>query len=541
MSMTFNSWPFLLFFACFLPLAMALRRTGKARLCWQLLGSYYFYAWCNPFYLSIILYVTIMSWLLAWLMDKCPLDEEEKNPASEKFFSVSFRDFLLGRYGLGIGALLLLLSALTLAILGSGKTLPLALALGVVGLVFAVGIMRSKRITWLWGGIITILLPLLFFKYAHFIGSNIDSLLSWLGLSAALPNTASILFLNFDYLLPIGISFYTFQALGYLIDLYLQKIEREKDFLCLANFICFFPQLLAGPISRANELLPQIHAQTRIRLLNLTDGMSLFFIGLVKKKVLADWLAGYVNSVFDMPEQFSSAAILLAVFSYSWQIYFDFSAYSDMARGIARAIGYNLPINFNRPYLADGLGDFWRRWHISFSQWIMDYIFLPLNIRWRNYREKGISLALLVTFAVSGIWHGADWTFIVWGLLHGVGLAATYKLEKSARYRKKVPALIKKTWVFIFASFAWIFFRAESMDAALTILRRIALFSWEKPDFPIIALMAILLLWSYEAICETSLSWILKTRWVRIVLAIAMFLALAFASPGKESFVYFQF
>ena len=367
---------------------------------------------------------------------------------------------------------------------------------------------------------------------------------------------------GFDYLLPIGISFFTFQALGYLIDCYLGKMEREQNFLRFANFVCFFPQLLAGPIERAEHLLPQFQQCPPFRLQNLTDGASLFLVGLFKKLALAGYLALYVERIYDNPKICSAPELIFGTVAYGWQIFFDFSGYTDMARGVAKLMGFNLVINFNHPYLATGLGDFWRRWHISFSRWILDYIFMPLQMQWRGWPWPKIATAaaLVVTFLFSGIWHGAGWTFVIWGALHGLGLAATNEWERSAFYRRRVPKLLKQAGVFCFVSFAWIFFRADSLGDALLIVKRIFTGPWLDPNLPVLtgmnrffimagldlkipALMLLLvaLVWLYQLICESKFRDLLKAGFVRVGIAVGLVLYLCLSAAGGGAFIYFRF
>jgi D-alanyl-lipoteichoic acid acyltransferase DltB (MBOAT superfamily) len=210
-----------------------------------------------------------------------------------------------------------------------------------------------------------------FFKYGGFVTDNLNLLLSSLGIPYGLPAP--------DILLPIGISFYIFQSMSYTIDYYRGNIERETSLIRYAAFVSLFPRLLAGPIERAKNLLPQMHKTPKVSIQDIADGLSLFVVGFFKKVALADYMALYVDKVYDAPEQFQAPALVLATFLFSWQIYFDFSGYTDMARGVARMMGFRLMLNFNNPYLATGLGDFWSRWHISLSSWFKDYVYIPLG------------------------------------------------------------------------------------------------------------------------------------------------------------------
>jgi D-alanyl-lipoteichoic acid acyltransferase DltB (MBOAT superfamily) len=341
------------------------------------------------------------------------------------------------------------------------------------------------------------------------------------------------------YVLPVGISFFTFQSMSYSIDFYRGRVERERDFIRFAAFVSFFPQLMAGPIERASHLLPQFHQFPTIRLQNITDGLSLFLVGLFKKLALANYLSYYVERVYDNPKAYGAPALVMATVAFAWQIFFDFSGYTDMARGIARFMGFRLMLNFNNPYLATGLGDFWGRWHISLSTWFRDYLYIPLGGNqegaFKTYRN------LFITFFISGIWHGAAWTFVIWGLLHAFGVMVTRELERSAFYRDRVPRLVKQLGVFVFVCFAWIFFRAGSMADALLIVQRIFTAGWQDPGIPVLMLAIVALIWLYQWCYESSLRPWLQTGFVRVSAAVGMILYLVFCSSGGGAFIYFQF
>jgi alginate O-acetyltransferase complex protein AlgI len=260
---------------------------------------------------------------------------------------------------------------------------------------------------------------------------------------------------------------------------------------------------------------------------------------LFKKLALANYLAFYVERVYDNPKAFGAPALLLATFAFAWQIYFDFSGYTDMARGIARLLGFNLILNFNNPYLATGLGEFWQRWHISLSSWFRDYVYIPLGGNkhgvFNTYRN------LFVTFLLSGIWHGAAWTFAIWGALHAFGVMATRELERSAFYRDQVPRLLKQLGVFIFVCLTWIFFRAESLSDAWLIVRRIFTAVWSDPQIPVLMLALVGLVWLYQFLYESKHREILQTGLVRVGCAVFMVLYLFLFASGGGSFIYFQF
>jgi len=390
----------------------------------------------------------------------------------------------------------------------------------------------SRMKMWLSISIVNNLGLLGFFKYGGFITDNINLLLSSLKIPYALASPG--------ILLPVGISFYIFQSMSYTIDFYRGNIARETSLIKYATFVSLFPRLLAGPIERAKNLLPQMHKPPKVSMQDVTDGISLFVVGFFKKVALADYLAMYVDKVFDAPDQFHTPALLLATFLFSWQIYFDFSGYTDMARGIARMMGFRLMLNFNNPYLATGLGDFWARWHISLSSWFKDYVYIPLGGnrkgRFNTYRN------MFLTLVISGLWHGAAWTFIIWGVVHALGCCCTRELEKTAFYKDRVPKIAKQLLVFIFVSFAWIFFRAETINDAWVILGRMFTSGLENPYCPLLALVLIFAVWLYQFAYESSIKWILELRAVRIGIVLLLILYLmVFAPASDKAFIYLQF
>lgn len=390
----------------------------------------------------------------------------------------------------------------------------------------------SSRRLWLTAGIANNLALLGFFKYGGFISDNINVLLSWLRVGYVLPQPGIVL--------PVGLSFYIFQSVGYLIDCYRGDVGREKSILTYATFVSFFPRLPAGPIERAGNLLPQLRKQPAISKQDVADGLSLFIVGLFKKVALADYFALYVDKVYSAPGQFQSLALILATFLFAWQIYFDFSGYTDMARGIARLMGIRLMLNFDNPYLATGLGEFWSRWHISLSSWFRDYLYIPLGGnrkgKFNTYRN------MFLTMIISGLWHGAAWTFVVWGAVHAMGRFVTRELERSAFYKRKVPRLLKQVLVFGFVSFAWIFFRAETTADAWLIVARIFSAGFGDPRCPILALFLVGLVWLYQFAHQSRFVSLLDTRPVRIGVVVLMVMYLAICAPsGGQAFIYLQF
>lgn len=391
-----------------------------------------------------------------------------------------------------------------------------------------------RKKLWLAISLVNNLLLLGFFKYAGFVTENINWLLVQAGSTYEVPAP--------DILLPVGISFYTFQSMSYTIDFYRGEVERERSFIRFATFVSLFPQLVAGPIERSSQLLPQLKQFPRITTGDFAGGLSLFVVGLFKKVALADYLALYVDGIYASPGAASGSELLAATFAFAWQIYFDFSGYTDMARGVALAMGIRLMQNFNNPYLATGLGDFWSRWHISLSTWFRDYVYVPLGGNrhgaFMTYRN------LLLTMVISGLWHGANWTFVIWGALHGVGTMITRRAERSDWYRERVPRFVKQLLVFAFVCFAWIFFRAESLDDARLIVTKIGTSSWSDSSFPMLALCLIAGIWMYQFAYESRLRGLLEHSAVRVatvVFIILYLLTVPGTGGGEDAFIYFQF
>jgi D-alanyl-lipoteichoic acid acyltransferase DltB (MBOAT superfamily) len=428
---------------------------------------------------------------------------------------------------------------LAAALGGPGSLRPALAGLVLLLSLMAVGALWSSRRVWLVISLVNNLALLLFFKYARFVAENLSALFAWLHIPGSLPDPSTLMPFGFAYVLPVGISFFTFQSLSYSLDFYLGNVQRERSFLRFAAFVCFFPQLLAGPIERARHLLPQLARFPAFRWQNLTDGLSLFLVGLFKKLALANYLSLYVERVYDRPAAHGPPALLLATFAFAWQIFFDFSGYTDMARGVARMLGVKLILNFNNPYLATGLGEFWSRWHISLSSWFRDYVYIPLGGnrqgRFNTYRN------LFLTFLLAGVWHGAAWTYVIWGVLHAFGVMVTRALERSGFYRDRVPKLLKQAGVFVFVCFAWIFFRAGSLSDALQIVKRLFTAAWGDPQMPALMLGMIGLVWLYQFLYESRFRSWLQAGSLRVALAVFMVIYLCLSSTGGGTFIYFQF
>jgi alginate O-acetyltransferase complex protein AlgI len=285
---------------------------------------------------------------------------------------------------------------------------------------------------------------------------------------------------TFNLLLPVGISFYTFQTLSYTIDVYNGKKEPEKNLGIFALYVSFFPQLVAGPIERATHLLPKLHEQFDFDYKRVTSGVKLMLWGFFKKCVIADRLGFIVNQAYNNPES-PSVSLVFATYFFAYQIYCDFSGYSDIAIGASRIFGYDLMVNFNRPYFSKSIKEFWKRWHISLSTWFKDYVYIPLGGN-RTVKQRWW-FNLFITFVISGLWHGANWTFILWGSIHGFYLLSSIWIKKWQKpLIKKIklslaPLIYKYLQVistFHLVLFAWIFFRANTVSDAFFIIKKIA-------------------------------------------------------------------
>lgn len=310
---------------------------------------------------------------------------------------------------------------------------------------------------------------LFFFKYFNFFNENINFLLSSIGIEYIIP--------RYSILLPVGISFYTFQTLSYTIDVYRGDLKAEKDFTTFALYVTFFPQLVAGPIERATHLIRQFHIYHRPDYMRIVSGIRLMTWGFFKKVVIADRLAVAVDTVYNSPRDFDGIYLILATFLFAFQIFCDFSGYSDIAIGTARIMGYDLMKNFDRPYHSKSVTEFWRRWHISLSTWFKDYIYIPLGGNRRGSARTYFNLFII--FFLSGLWHGAKWTFVIWGILNGLAMvfekliginSFLKKLEQRHDFSSKIISLFSVLATFIYICITWIFFRANSVGDAVNII-----------------------------------------------------------------------
>jgi alginate O-acetyltransferase complex protein AlgI len=382
------------------------------------------------------------------------------------------------------------------------------------------------------------------FKYYNFLNSNIEGILSFFGYHNPVP--------YLKILLPIGLSFHTFQAMSYTIEIYRGNQKAEKHFGIYALYVMYYPQLVAGPIERPQNVLHQYHEKHSFDFDNVVKGLNMMAWGFFKKIVVADRLAVYVNEVYkDIPNA-TSASALIAVIFFSIQIYCDFSGYSNIAIGASKVMGIDLMANFDRPFLSRNITEFWRRWHISLSTWFNDYLYTPLAINMRNLGKLAIALALFITFFISGLWHGAGWTFIVYGCIHGIALIyefLTKKLRKRAA--KKIPSIIYDNvsilLTFCFVSFSWIFFRSPTFDHARAMLNKIGelhfsltltqLTAQKGPVNLIVSVLAIALAYIFSKSIPRDFRY--KYDFMFLLVMTLMIIILSNNATGE--FIYFQF
>ncbi len=402
---------------------------------------------------------------------------------------------------------------------------------------------------------------LFFFKYFPFAINNLNAGLSIFNISFNIP--------TFDILLPVGISFYTFQALGYTIDVYRQEIPAEKSLLKYALFVSFFPQLVAGPIERSKNLLNQINKENHFEYNRVKNGLLLMIWGLFQKMVIADHIAIVVNQIYDNYEQYTGVYLMFATILFAFQIYCDFAGYSNIAIGAARVMGFSLMDNFKRPYFARSVGDFWRRWHISLSTWFRDYLYIPLGGNRCSKLRKYFNL--MVTFLISGLWHGASWNYVVWGGMNGsyqvIGdfikpLRQTVSDKLNVRKECFSYRLLCKISTFILIDFSWLFFRADGFRNGCMMLKIIfGNFSFasifDHVSYPIgldgydfkIMILGILLLIVIDCMSERLdvLEWLSEQNiWFRWTMYYVLILSIIIfgvygISYNSEQFIYFQF
>jgi alginate O-acetyltransferase complex protein AlgI len=411
---------------------------------------------------------------------------------------------------------------------------------------------QRKRKVLLWLSILVNLGLLGFFKYYNFFIDNFTAAFSFFG--------TEIEGNSLDIILPVGISFYTFQTLTYSIDVYKRRLEPTKDFIAFSAFVSFFPQLVAGPIERATHLLPQFYKKRSFDYSRAVDGMRQILWGLFKKIVIADNCAKYANLIFNNSADYSGSTLVVGALFFTFQIYGDFSGYSDIAIGTSRLFGFDLSRNFNFPYFSRDIGEFWRRWHISLSTWFRDYLYIPLGgsrgSTWKKVRNT------FVIFIVSGFWHGANWTFIVWGALNAIYFLPLLLTNNNRNNLETIaqgsffPSIKELSFILLTFSltvFAWIFFRANDIGHALSYISEIFSHSlFTIPTFAgirtgalsTIVLVAIFVLVEWKgregqyAIAQLGIKWAAPLRYA---VYYAIIIAIVWFGGKEQQFIYFQF
>jgi alginate O-acetyltransferase complex protein AlgI len=410
---------------------------------------------------------------------------------------------------------------------------------------------KTKRKILLWTSILVNLGFLGFFKYYNFFLDNFITAFSFFG--------TEIKANSLNIILPVGISFYTFQTLSYSIDVYKRKLEPTKDFIAFSAFVSFFPQLVAGPIERARNLLPQFYKKRTFDYSKAVDAMRQILWGLFKKIVIADNCAVFADQIFNNSHDYSGSTLVLGAIFFAFQIYGDFSGYSDIAIGTARLFGFNLMQNFAFPYFSRDIAEFWRRWHISLSTWFRDYLYIPLGgSRGTNYFKIR---NVFIIFLVSGFWHGANWTFIIWGALNALYFLPIMLLNKNkintdvvaqGKYLPSVKEVLSMTLTFSLTTIAWIFFRAEDIHHAISYLSNIihpstlTLPELITPKLEMIyTLLCIFILLLFEWMNRDKIhaldiaNYNQSNRWMLYLILIIMIIT--FGSFNQNSFIYFQF
>ena len=401
---------------------------------------------------------------------------------------------------------------------------------------------EGNKKKWLWFSIVSTCLVLGVFKYYNFFvenWNNVAHLLGWNYSVSAL-----------QMILPIGLSFHTFQSMSYVIEVYRGNQKPEKHFGIYSLYVMFYPQLVAGPIERPQNILHQFYEKHALSYANVSAGMQRMVWGLFKKVVIADNLAQFVSPVYEHAGTVSWMYLAIAVVFFSFQIYCDFSGYSDIAIGAARVMGFRLMENFKLPYRSTGVGMFWSKWHISLSTWFRDYVYIPLGGNRKGAART--SLNLFLVFAISGLWHGANWTFVVWGVLHGLWLVIENRMN--VRWEGRWKLLVGTMFTFVGVSFLWIFFRATSFDQAIQVMNGIVTFQSQGGALPgvfvplsgQVIIGKILMLLVFILVDRRVTEIVLGERSMRSNRKIWLFAFLLaslalFGQWGKVDFIYFQF
>lgn len=530
--MLFQTLTFFLFFCGFFALYYILRNRLTAQNTLVLLGSYLFYGAWDERFLALIIVSTATDYIAG-------IGASGKLP--------SRNDLLKTSLFISVGCLI----AFSFTLADSWQYLVMV-AVFITALFGATsvgnGMEHEIRRKFFVGLSVTVNLGLLAtFKYFGFFADSLSDLLSFAGYEVS--------WVTLSIVLPVGISFYTFQTLSYSIDIYRKKIEPRHNFLQLAAFVAFFPQLVAGPVERAANLLPQFNKLRKIEWENIKTGATLFAWGLFKKVVIADNLAPIADAAFTNPATLSSGELLAGLLAFTFQIYCDFSGYSDMARGLARALGFNLMLNFNIPYISRTPSEFWERWHISLSSWLRDYLYIPLG--GNRGGTFGTYRNLSLTMLLGGLWHGASWTFVIWGAFHGFILVcyrilnvdqrlAYVRTNFQSRSASAAIDVFAIAVMFLLTIYGWLIFRANEFDVLVTYTKRLLSLEggWAIANFYEVVLYVIpLIAVQFIQLSKKSLEpyWDLP-MFVRVNIGLFVLYSIVFLQPRVASaFIYFDF
>ncbi len=484
--MIFNSLEFILFFVVFFSLYWSVfSKNVKLQNIFLLVGSYFFYAWWDWRFLSLLIISSLINYFI----------------------------------GIGIG-----------------NTDD-----------------ETKRTRLLWLGSFFGLLGLFYFKYFNFFIESFVDLFSLFNIHLHI-NTIKII-------LPLGISFYTFRTVSYILDVYNEDIKPTKDIIVFFTYVAFFPTLLSGPIDKARDFIPQLEKKKVFNYDSAMDGVRQILLGLLKKIVIADNIASVTNVIFDNYQNQTGSVLLLGIFFYAIQLYADFSGYTDMATGFGRLIGFNVTKNFNFPFFAQNIAEFWRRWHISLTTWLTEYVFTPLSLSFRNYHKWGLILAIIITFLFIGLWHGANWKFVLYGFLHGIFfipliLRGTMNKNKNIEKNRVLPSMKEATNIigtFTLVMFSFILIRIDSVSSAYNYYGKLfskSLFSIPKltgiqNTNMILSMLFIIVFMTIEWFNRNNNYSFEKAKKLNIIFQSSLIVLLTtlifFFAGEQQDFIYFQF
>lgn len=407
---------------------------------------------------------------------------------------------------------------------------------------------RASRLTTL--GVILGIGVLVYFKYLGFLVQEFASLLEALGLQVRIPVLKIVL--------PVGISFFTFKLISYVLEVYRGRMAAVRDIVCFGTYVAFFPTILSGPIDRPGEFIPQLEQPRRVDYDGIAEGLKRFVWGLFLKLCIADRITAYPNAVFGNVSYHNTSSILLAAVLYAVEIYADFAGYSEMAIGVSRILGLKVRENFRRPVFAQNISEYWSRWHMSLTSWITDYVYMPLNVAFRDWGKWGIYLATIINVVLIGMWHGADWTFLLFGVYHSIFLVLIAVVEKKRKRFEKKHQLKERWWykiprmliTFLIVTFGLILFRAQCLSDFVSILQQCGkgfgpIFTNGLLEIGTLGFLSMVLLFFKELKDEQK--WNIhflhaKTPWIRIVSTSLLLSYILFTGELKESsFIYFQF